>query len=70
MDANQSNQIHIYNLQPISQRSNVQQLPRDDNPTYLGITFDKKLTWKAQAEKAESRGKVRLALKQKLTSTD
>ena len=39
-----------------------QTLLAEDNPTYLGVTFDKWLTWKQQTEKAEARAKVRLAL--------
>ncbi|KAL8625737.1 hypothetical protein ACOMHN_044012 [Nucella lapillus] len=38
----------------------------ENNPAYLRVTFDKRLTWKKQAEKAESRAKVRLALMKKL----
>ena len=46
-----------------------QRLPPEDNPTYLGVTFDKRLTWREQTEKTEARAKVRLALMKKLTST-
>ena len=45
---------------------NGQTLLAENNPTYLGVTFDRRLTWKKQAEKAETRGKVRLALMKKL----
>ena len=38
---------------------NGQTLLAEDNPTYLGVTFDKRLTWKQQTEKAEARAKVR-----------
>ena len=48
---------------------NGERLPKEDNPTYLGVTFDKRLTWKAQTEKTQATGKVRLALMKKLTST-
>ena len=48
---------------------NDQTLPKEDNPTYLGVTFDKRMTWKQQAEKAETRGKARLALMKKLAGT-
>jgi len=48
---------------------NGQTLPAEDNPTYLGITFDRRLTWKPQTEKAEARAKVRLALMKKLAGT-
>ena len=49
---------------------NVQQLPLEQNPTYLGVTFDKRLTWKAQTEKTEQRAKSRLTLMKKLSSTN
>ena len=41
----------------------------EDNPTYPGVTFDKRLTWKQQTEKAEARAKVRLPLMKKLAGT-
>ena len=41
----------------------------EDNPTYLGVIFDKRLTWKQQTEKIEARAKVRLALRKKLAGT-
>ena len=41
---------------------NGQTLLAEDNLTYLGVTFDKRLTWRQQTEKAEARAKVRLAL--------
>ena len=37
---------------------NGQTLLAEDNPIYLGVTFDKRLTWKQQTEKAEARAKV------------
>ena len=48
---------------------NNQTLPKEENPTYLGVTFDKRMTWKQQTEKAESRGKARLAIMKKLAGT-
>ena len=48
---------------------NGQTLLFEDNPTYLGVTFDKRLIWKQQTEKAEARAKVRLALMKKLPGT-
>ena len=41
----------------------------EDNPTYLGMTFDKRLTWKQQTQKAQAKAKVRLALMKKLAGT-
>ena len=49
--------------------TNGQTLLAEDNPTYLGVTFDRRLTWKKQAEKADTRGKVRLALMKKLAGS-
>ena len=48
---------------------NGQTLLAEDNPTYLGVTFDKRLTWRQQTEKAEARAKVRLTLMKKLAGT-
>ena len=48
---------------------NGQTLLAEDNPTYLGVTFDKLLTWKQQTEKAEARAKVRLVFRKKLAGT-
>ena len=41
----------------------------DDHPTYLGVTFDKRLTWKTQIDKTEARAKVRLALMKKIAGS-
>ena len=46
-----------------------QTIPEEKNPTYLGVTFDRRLTWKQQTEKVETRAKVRLALMKKLAGT-
>ena len=63
----------VFSLSPKEQKAtlhiNGQTLLAEDNPTYLGVTFDKRLTWKKQTEKAESRAKVRLALMKKLAGT-
>ena len=63
----------IFSLSPREQKATLklsgQTLLAEDNPTYLGVTFDKRLTWKQQTEKAEARAKVRLALMKKLTGT-
>ena len=48
---------------------NGQALLAEDNPTYLGMTFDKRLTWKQQTEKAQARAKLRLALMKKFAVT-
>ena len=63
----------IFSLSPkevkVKLSINGQELPKEDNPTYLGVMFDKRLTWKSQTEKTESRAKTRLALMKKLTAT-
>ena len=48
---------------------NGQTLLAEDNPTYLGVTFDKRLTCRQQTKKAEARAKMRLALMKKLAGT-
>ena len=48
---------------------NGQALFAEDSLTYLAVTFNKRLTWKQQSEKAEARAKVRLALRKKLAGT-
>nr|KAG5694837.1 hypothetical protein BaRGS_019214 [Batillaria attramentaria] len=50
-------------------RINGEYLQADDNPTYLGVTFDKRLTWKQQTEKAATRAKLRLNIMKKLAGT-
>ena len=42
----------------------------EDNPTYLGITFDKRHTWKTQTGRTESKAKSRLTLIKKISSTN
>ena len=44
-------------------------LQYENEQTYLGVTFDKRLTWKAQIEKAESRARRRLGMMRKLAGT-
>lgn len=63
----------IFSLSPKELKANLklcgQTLQADNTPTYLGVTFDKRLTWKHQTEKVEARAKLRLALMKKLTGT-
>ena len=49
---------------------NGQRLAEEHNPTYLGVTFDRRLTWKQQITKSCSRAKLRLAIMRKLAGTD
>ena len=44
-------------------------LPRNDEATYLGITFDKKQTWKRHIQKAELKARHKLVILQKLAGT-
>ena len=48
---------------------NGQTLLAEDNTACLGVTFDKRLSWKQQTENAEARAKVRLAHMKKLAGT-
>ena len=63
----------VFSLSPQEQkvalRLGNQTLNAEDNPMYLGVTFDKRLTWKQNTQRTESRAKVRLALMKKLAST-
>ena len=45
-------------------------LKTDDQPTYLGVTFDRKLTWKNQLKTAETKARRKLAIMRKLCGTD
>ena len=44
-------------------------LKQDDEPNYLGITFDKRQTWKPHLQAAETKSKRKLALMRKLTGS-
>lgn len=55
--------------QKVSLKIGGQALTEDESPKYLGVTFDKRFTWRKQIEKSESRGKSRLALMKKLAGT-
>ena len=63
----------IFNLSTKEQekelRLDSQKLAEDRSPTYLGITFDKRLTWKHQIQTAEVKAKTRLALMRRLAGT-
>nr|KAG5696480.1 hypothetical protein BaRGS_016519 [Batillaria attramentaria] len=49
---------------------NNQRLAEEPTPTYLGVTFDRRLTWKQQITRCCSRAKLRLAIMKKLAGTD
>ena len=44
-------------------------MKQDKSPTYVGITFDPRLTWRHQVEKAQTKGMQRTALLKKLAGT-
>ena len=44
-------------------------LKEDDQPTYLGVTFDKTQTWKPHIQASEAKAKRRIALMRKLTGS-
>ena len=44
-------------------------LKHELSPTYLGITFDRQLTWKSLIEKAEKKAKIRLTIVRKLAGS-
>ena len=44
-------------------------LRQEENPKYLGITFDRGLTWKTQVEAGKKRAKQRMAIMKKLSGT-
>ena len=44
-------------------------LQKNDNPTYLGVTFDTSLTWNKQTEKCLKRGMQRTALIKKMAGS-
>ena len=44
-------------------------LPQEDTPTYLGVKFDKRLTWRPHIEEAEKKATLRLRLMKKLSGT-
>ena len=47
-----------------------QPLQEIDEQTYLGVTFDKRLTWKTQVEHAESKARKKLGMMRKLAGTE
>ena len=44
-------------------------LRHEENPNYLGVTFDRRLTWKTQVEKNRTRARQRMAIMKKLAGT-
>ena len=54
--------------QTVNLKLEGQNLNQDKCPTYLGITFDARLTWK-HIEKAQTKGIQRLSILKKLAGT-
>ena len=48
---------------------NNQEIPQQDNPTYLGVKLDRKLTWSPQINSMHSKGIRKMALMKKLAGT-
>lgn len=63
----------IFSLSSLEQKANLKfnshELQHEDTPTYLGVTLDRRLTWKHQLQKSQARAKGRLALMKKLSGT-
>ena len=55
--------------QPIRLYIEGNQLKENETPTYLGVTFDKRLTWKPQAQKCQEKGVQRTRLLRRLAGT-
>ena len=47
----------------------VHTLKEDDKATYLGVTFDKRLTWKPHTLRTEGKAHTNLAIMRKLAGT-
>ena len=60
--SNQKYSVHL--------KLNGQTLHQEDTPTYLGVTLDRRLTWKNELQKNQARAKIRLALMKKLSCTE
>ena len=53
----------------VSLNYNGQRLKEEQNPIYLDITFDPRLTWKAQLQNNKTKAKLRMCLMRKLAGT-
>ena len=63
----------VFSLSPnqkdVVLKINGEILRHELSPTYLGITFDRRLTWKSHIEGAEKRAKTRLTVMRKLAGS-
>ena len=56
--------------QKVKLKVNSHELQENELPTYLGVTLDRRLTWKNQLHKSQARAKIRMALMKKLAGTN
>ena len=65
--------IHHFSLSPRDQSVNLKvanhTLPQDKAPSYLGVIFDPRMTWKNQIHRCTTRAKLRMSLMKKLSGT-
>ena len=54
---------------PVSLMINGRPLPEERNPTYLGVTLDKRLTWRTQIDKSIQNAKKRTCLMRRLAGS-
>ena len=63
----------IFTLSTVEQKANLhldgEKIKLEENPTYLGVTFEKRLTWKKQIQNSESKAKFRLRLMKKIAGS-
>ena len=63
----------VFSLSPnqkkVVLKINGECLKHELSPTYLGITFDRRLTWKPHIEKGEKKAKTRLTIVRKLAGS-
>ena len=57
-------------VQNVKLTLNGHNLAEDPSPTYLGVTFDTRLTWKQQIKKCCNKAKRRISIMKKLAGTD
>ena len=63
------NQTKTRQSKEITLKINGEKLKEEEQPTYLGVTFDRRLTWNSQIQRSHTRAKIRLGLMKKLAST-
>ena len=71
----QQEQNSLYALFPLYASTKIkvkmddQVLPQTDTPTFLGVTLDKRLTWRAHIQAANNKASRKLLLMKKLSGT-